>query len=70
MIADYILHILAVVAVATYGLQWWSGIAFAGWAGDQSLVSRAEQPRIYWAVMLVQTAIGGLLTYAAYVNRF
>ncbi len=57
MIADYMPPILAVVAVATYVLQLWTGVAVAGWAGDQSLIEREKSPGPYWFVMILQTLV-------------
>ena len=57
MIADYVPAFLFVAAVATYVIQLWTGIAFAGWAGDNSLVERAKSPGRYWLVMILQTVV-------------
>lgn len=47
MVADYVPMILAVIAVATYVLQLWTGIAVAGWSGDKSLIQRETMPGPY-----------------------
>ena len=57
MISDYVPAILGVVALATYILQLWTGIAVAGWGGDQSLIERAKSPGPYWFVMVLQTTV-------------
>ena len=57
MISDYVPAILGVIAIATYILQLWTGIAVAGWAGDQSLIEREKSPGPYWFVMALQTAV-------------
>ncbi len=57
MISDYIPVILGVVAIVMYIVQLWTGIAVAGWAGDQALIDRAKNPGPYWFVMVLQTAV-------------
>ena len=69
MITDYVPAILAVVAVATYVLQLWTGIAVAGWNGDQSLIERAKRPGPYWFVMILQTAILIVIPILIALNR-
>ena len=57
MVSDYIPIVLGIIAVATYVLQLWTGIAFAGWSGEQSLIERAKNPGPYWFVMALQTLV-------------
>ena len=57
MIADYVPAILGIIAIATYILQLWTGIAVAGWSGNHSLIERAKAPGPYWFVMALQTAV-------------
>ena len=57
MISEYVQAILGVIAIATYLLQLWTGIAVAGWAGDQLFVEREKSPGPYWFVMALQTAV-------------
>lgn len=57
MVADYVPTILAIIAVATYILQLWTGVAVAGWSGDKSLIQRELSPGPYWFVMALQTLV-------------
>ncbi|MEM1070981.1 MAG: hypothetical protein AAGI63_18895 [Planctomycetota bacterium] len=57
MVADFALIAIAALAVATYILQLWTGIAVAGWSGEQSLIEREKSPGPYWFVMTLQTAL-------------
>ncbi|MEM8670915.1 MAG: hypothetical protein AAGG48_25530 [Planctomycetota bacterium] len=57
MVADFALIAIAALAVAAYILQLWTGIAVAGWSGEQSLIEREKSPGPYWFVMTLQTAL-------------
>ena len=69
MVADYVPMILGVVAMATYVLQLWTGIAFAGWSGDQSLIERDKRPGPYWFVMTLQTLVLIVVPVLIAMNR-
>lgn len=57
VIAPFVPYLLVLVIVATYALQIWTGVAVAGWTGDQSLIRRSKTPRQYWFVMGLQTLV-------------
>lgn len=57
MITEIAIWMIVLVAIGTYFLQLWTGIAVAGWAGDFKLVERETKPGPYWFVMLLQTAL-------------
>lgn len=57
MISDYVPAFLGVVAIVTYILELWTGIAVAGWSGEQSLIEREKKPGPYWFVMALQTMV-------------
>ncbi|WP_419193926.1 hypothetical protein [Novipirellula herctigrandis] len=69
MIADYVPAILAISAFATYVLQLWTGVAFAGWSGDDSLVERSKSPGPYWFVMTLQTLALIIIPVLILLNR-
>ena len=57
MIENYVPAFLIAIAIVTYVLELWTGIAMAGWSGEKSLVYRQKTPGPYWFVMFLQTAI-------------
>ena len=69
MIADYVPVFLLGVAIATYILQLWTGIAFAGWASENSLIERATRPGPYWFVMTLQTLVLIVIPLLLLMNR-
>lgn len=63
MIADYVPMFLVFLGVITYALEFWTGVAIAGWSGEQSVVYREKKPRQYWFVMILQTILLALFSF-------
>ncbi len=56
---------LYAMALLTFAIELWTGIAVKGWAGDQAMVYRDQHPGPYWFVMALQAVVlGGIAGYA------
>lgn len=62
--------ILTVIGVGTLVAEFWTGIAVTGWQGEKPYVERAEQPALYWTMMLVQFALLVGIPSIGYVLTF
>jgi hypothetical protein len=68
MIADYAPIILALIGITTYILEFWTGIAVGGWAGNKLVIDRAKSPGPYWFVMGLQTFFIVVFVWIAFLR--
>ncbi|MCA9137698.1 MAG: hypothetical protein KDB00_13095 [Planctomycetales bacterium] len=49
--------VIATSAIGTYIFELWTGLAVAGWQGENAIIDRRSKPGPYWFVIAVQTMV-------------